>query len=158
MYTLEDLDLSGCNLIKPQNSLRTDHTEDEEALDKLLTQIVTSNRKLEHLNLARCNLPKSSLLALFKCIQVSPSLQAVHLSDNPGCCDAEVRQTVHTQFGNKDVDIEQDTSLSTLDLILFRILGQKRAIPGSEVWRLADDQSCWICDKWNYTVIYWTRN
>ena len=46
--------------------------------------------------------------------------------------------------------------------ILTRFAGHKRTMPNGERWRLHTQSGhgsagCWICDKWAYTLFFWTR-
>jgi hypothetical protein len=43
-------------------------------------------------------------------------------------------------------------------MTLSRMLGHK-AIKESEKWQIISNDigSCWICDKWVYTIVFWSR-
>ena len=47
--------------------------------------------------------------------------------------------------------------------ILCRFIGHKRTMSNGDRWRLFVEKgknkpSCWVCEKWSYTVFFWTRN
>ena len=44
-------------------------------------------------------------------------------------------------------------------LIFERQIGHKLDLPGIGQWRqlTADDQNCWVCDQYTYTIVFWTR-
>jgi len=39
-------------------------------------------------------------------------------------------------------------------------LGHKAEMPGSGCWDMltGTGDSCWVCDKWIYTLIFWNEN
>ena len=51
--------------------------------------------------------------------------------------------------------------LSHKKFILTRFTGHKRTMEHGHRWRLLIEQkttdSCWICEKWTYTLFFWTR-
>ena len=51
--------------------------------------------------------------------------------------------------------------MSHKKFILTRFVGQKGIMEHGHRWRLFLEQkksaACWICEKWNYTLFFWTR-
>ena len=45
------------------------------------------------------------------------------------------------------------------NFILTRHIGLKEAIPGSGQWCMITDKddTCWHCDQWVYTLIFWNK-
>ena len=45
--------------------------------------------------------------------------------------------------------------------ILTRFVGHKQTMEHGHRWRLYleanSNANCWICEKWNYTLFFWTR-
>lgn len=67
--------------------------------------------------------------------------------------------------GNKSVTFEQMKQsvqlLSHKKFIITRFIGHKVTSEHSHRWRLylenTSNLNCWICEKWTYTVFFWTK-
>ena len=60
-------------------------------------------------------------------------------------------------FDNRDTDLFTDKC----DLSITRVLGHSMRMKGSAQWRLMtqqEDESCWVCDSWIYTLYFWNRD
>lgn len=79
-------------------------TIDEQQLANKLCVMIKRNRSLMHLNISRCLLTNAILISLFAAIKSSKSLQAIHISDNPGLLDSRVTEKIINLFGENDND------------------------------------------------------
>ena len=67
--------------------------------------------------------------------------------------------------GKKSVTFKQMKDsvqlLSHKKFILTRFVGHKSTMEHGHRWRLylesSKNNACWICEKWNYTLFFWTR-
>lgn len=55
--------------------------------------------------------------------------------------------------------IGQSNPMDESTLIFQRWLGHKEEMPGSGQWRMltALGDNCWVCDKWTYSLIFWSQ-
>lgn len=44
-------------------------------------------------------------------------------------------------------------------MVIQRILSHKHDLPGHHKWSFMADEhtSCWMCDQWAYTIVFWSR-
>lgn len=65
-------------------------------------------------------------------------------------------QKRNEQIIHNSIAVEKDM------LVFTRQTGHKVDIPGAGQWKMIDhqdtgDQACWVCDKQNYTLIFWNE-
>eukprot|EP00347_Sterkiella_histriomuscorum_P014450 403360819 len=144
-----------------------------------LSNFIKYNKNLLHLDISNTGMTQPMLWSLGTALRRSRSLVSIHLSGNPGVTE-QLKEYLHQrsprqqyieegvqlkqvfqQKKQQNTHFEQDNQAQSENkkLIIQRFLGHKRDIKLSGQWQMLTDplhDHCWVCDKWTYSLIFWT--
>ncbi|CDW89852.1 UNKNOWN [Stylonychia lemnae] len=133
-----------------------------------ISNFIKYNKNLLHIDLSNTGMTEDMLWNLGTAMRRSRSMVSMHLSGNPGSPrQEEIQEGVqlkqvfqHKKQAGMAIETEKIDS-DNKKLIFQRFLGHKAEMPFSGQWQMLTEplhDHCWVCDKWTYTLIFWSPN